>query len=217
MDENNKSVQEVFEKTHALAHALLDSDVYQAMKTAEEQAMVDPDAGKTFVNWGTADFADSEKDIPEYDGNYVAAEDDKLTISLSKNTAADSAGYDSSVTFGKVYEGDFTLEFTLTYLSVDHTGLRYVMFTAGGYGIAYCPYCEKIHFYRGEEYHGDGLIEEPEFKGVTQFRFRIVAENGKLNVKVNDTAFTEQDYTETETVFGFKAQFLVENCFSETN
>ena len=45
MDENNKSVQEVFEKTHALAHALLD-DVYQAMKTAAEQAMVDPDAGK---------------------------------------------------------------------------------------------------------------------------------------------------------------------------
>ena len=181
---------------------------FKAEGTVKEEPVipVDPDAGKTFVNWGTADFADSEKDIPEYDGNYVAAEDDKLTISLSKNTAADSAGYDSSVTFGKVYEGDFTLEFTLTYLSVDHTGLRYVMFTAGGYGIAYCPYCEKIHFYRGEEYHGDGLIEEPEFKGVTQFRFRIVAENGKLNVKVNDTAFTEQDYTETETVFGFKAR-----------
>ena len=167
---------------------------------------VDPDAGKTFVNWGASDFADSVKNVPEYDGNFIAAEEDKLTISLSKNTAADSADYDSSVTFGKVYEGDFTLEFTLNYLSADHTGLRYVMFTAGGYGIAYCPYCEKIHFYRGEEYHGDGLIEEPEFKGVTQFRFRIVAENGKLNVKVNDTAFTEQDYTETETSFGFKAR-----------
>ena len=51
MDENNKSVQEVFEKTHALAHALLDSDVYQAMKTAEEQAMVDPDAGKAMTEY----------------------------------------------------------------------------------------------------------------------------------------------------------------------
>ena len=51
MDENNKSVQEVFEKTHALAHALLDSDVYQAMKTAEEQAMVDPAAGKAMTEY----------------------------------------------------------------------------------------------------------------------------------------------------------------------
>lgn len=46
MEEMNKSVQEVFERTHALAHALLDSDIYQAMKAAEEEAMADAEAGK---------------------------------------------------------------------------------------------------------------------------------------------------------------------------
>ena len=34
MESMSKSVQDVFEKTHALAHALLDSDIYQAMKSS---------------------------------------------------------------------------------------------------------------------------------------------------------------------------------------
>lgn len=173
-----------------------------------KEVIVDPDEGKTFVEWTGGDFDDSVKYVPEYDGNSITVEDDKLKISLSKDTNTDSDAYDSSVVFNKVYEGDFTLEFTLNYLSTtsDYSGLRYVMFTVGGFGIAYCPYCEKIHFYKDAKYHGDGLIEELEFKGVTEFRFRVVVENGKLSVKVNDTLFTEQTYTEQETELGFNAR-----------
>lgn len=173
-----------------------------------KEVIVDPDEGKTFVEWTGGDFDDSVKYVPEYDGNSITVADDKLKISLSKDTNKDSDAYDSSVTFNKVYEGDFTLEFTLNYLSTtsDYSGLRYVMFTVGGYGIAYCPFCEKIHFYKDAKYHGDGLIEEPEFKGVTEFRFRVVVENGKLSVKVNDILFTEQTYTAQETELGFNAR-----------
>lgn len=189
-------------KAHRVTAEIVD---FKTQGTVKE-VIVDPDEGKTFVNWTTEDFDDSEKYVPDYDGNSITAENDKLTISLSKDTDQNSSAYDSSVAFKKVYEGDFTLEFTLKYLSADHTGLRYVMFTVGGYGVAYCPYCEKIHFYNGTEYHGDGLIEEPEFKGVTEFRFRVVVENGKLNVKVNETSLTEQTYTEQETALGFNAR-----------
>ena len=189
-------------KAHRVTAEIVD---FKTQGTVKE-VIVDPDEGKTFVNWTTEDFDDSEKHVPDYDGNSITAENDKLTISLSKDTDQNSSAYDSSVAFKKVYEGDFTLEFTLKYLSADHTGLRYVMFTVGGYGVAYCPYCEKIHFYNGTEYHGDGLIEEPEFKGVTEFRFRVVVENGKLNVKVNETSLTEQTYTEQETALGFNAR-----------
>lgn len=192
-------------KAHRVTAEIVDFKTQGTVKVIP----VDPDAGKTFVDWTTEDFEDSEKHVPDYDGNSITAADDKLTIFLSKDTDQNSSAYDSSVTFNKVYEGDFTLEFTLKYLSDDHTGLRYVMFTLGGYGIAYCPYCEKIHFYNGTEYHGDGLIEEPLFQGVTEFRFRIVAENGKLSVKVNDISFTEQTYTEQETSFGFNARRTV--------
>ncbi len=171
-----------------------------------KEVIVDPDEGKTFVEWTGEDFDDSVKYVPEYDGNSITVDGDKLKISLSKDTNKDSDAYDSSVTFNKVYEGDFTLEFTLNYLSVDHTEDRYVMLTVGGFGVAYCPRCEKIHFYKDAKYHGDGLIEEPEFKGVTEFRFRIVVENGKLSVKVNDTLFTEQTYTAQETELGFNAR-----------
>ena len=69
MDENNKSVQEVFEKTHALAHALLDSDVYQAMKTAEEQAMVDPDAGKAMTEY--LEHKSAVEELLAQDGYYA--------------------------------------------------------------------------------------------------------------------------------------------------
>jgi cell fate (sporulation/competence/biofilm development) regulator YlbF (YheA/YmcA/DUF963 family) len=51
MEQNNKGVQDVFEKTHALAHALLDSDIYQAMKAAEEAAMADPEAGQCMTEY----------------------------------------------------------------------------------------------------------------------------------------------------------------------
>ena len=83
-----------------------------------KEVIVDPDEGKTFVNWTTEDFDDSEKHVPDYDGNSITAENDKLTISLSKDTDQNSSAYDSSVAFKKVYEGDFTLEFTLKYLLI---------------------------------------------------------------------------------------------------
>lgn len=51
MEEMNKSVQEVFEKTHELAHALLNSDIYQAMKAAEQEAMTDAEAGKAMTEY----------------------------------------------------------------------------------------------------------------------------------------------------------------------
>lgn len=189
-------------KAHRVTAEVVDLKTQGTVK----EIPVNPDDGKTFVEWTGEDFDDSVKHVPDYDGNSITVADDKLTISLSKDTDQNSSAYDSSVVFNKVYEGDFTLEFTLKYLSADHAGLRYVMFMVGGYGIAYCPYCEKIHFYKGTQYHGDGLIEEPEFKGVTEFRFRVVVENGKLGVKVNDASFTAQDYAEQETAFGFNAR-----------
>ena len=51
MESMSKSVQDVFEKTHALAHALLDSDIYQAMKAAEEEALADAEAGQAMSEY----------------------------------------------------------------------------------------------------------------------------------------------------------------------
>lgn len=46
MEQIGQDVKDVFEKTHALAHALLASDAYQAMRAAEAEAMADEEAGR---------------------------------------------------------------------------------------------------------------------------------------------------------------------------
>ena len=44
MEQMNQDVKEVFEKTHALAHALLNSEIYREMRQAEAEAMSDAEA-----------------------------------------------------------------------------------------------------------------------------------------------------------------------------
>ncbi len=173
-------------------------------------APVDPDEGKVFVNWGSEDFADSVIRVPEYEGNAITTDGDKVNVNLSVSTVANTDAYDSSITFNKKYQGDYTLEFTMEYISTSHKDLRYAMFVAGEYGIAYCPYCEKVHVYKGEEYHvGENLLKETEFKNVTEFRFRIVAQGNKITLKVNDTELGTYEKTEDETIFAIKGRRTV--------
>ena len=173
-------------------------------------APVDPDEGKVFVNWGSEEFADSVINVPEYEDNSISTDGDKVSVNLSVSTAAATDAYDSSITFNKKYQGDYTLEFTMEYLSTSHTNLRYAMFIVGEYGIAYCPYCEKIHVYNGEEYHvGENLLRETEFKNVTEFRFRIVALGNKITLKVNDTELGTYEKTQDQTIFAIKGRRTV--------
>ncbi len=44
MEQMNQDVKEVFAKTHALAHALLNSEIYREMRQAEAEAMSDAEA-----------------------------------------------------------------------------------------------------------------------------------------------------------------------------
>ena len=170
-------------------------------------APVDPDAGKVFVNWTSKDYADSVINVPAYGENAVTTTNDKLNVSLSADTDANTDAYDASVVFGKKYDGDYTIEFTMEYLSVTHTNLRYLSFVAGEYTLTYCPYCEKLHVYKGEGYHvGENLVKEIEFKNVTEFRFRIVAEGSKITVKVNDTDVGDFEKKESVTEFAVKAR-----------
>lgn len=88
--------------------------------------------------------------LPKYDGNAVTFDDDKIIFALSKDTPESSADYDTSVTLGKTYRGDFRIDFDLTYGDLTgYTQTRFLEIQLGGVSFAVKPSEEKVLAMRG--------------------------------------------------------------------
>ncbi len=88
--------------------------------------------------------------VPEYEGNTVSFDDDKITFALSKDTPEASPDYDASVTLGKTYRGDFQIDFDLNYGDLTgYTQTRFLEIQLGGVSFVIKPSEEKVLAMRG--------------------------------------------------------------------
>lgn len=78
MEQMNQDVKEVFEKTHALAHALLNSEIYREMRQAEAEAMSDAEAATAM-----GEYLEHKTALEE-----LLAQDDPDAAKMSEHSSA---------------------------------------------------------------------------------------------------------------------------------
>ncbi len=98
--------------------------------------------------YDSAKLRESAVTCPEYSGNSISLENDKIKFTLSQDTAATTTDYDATVTLGTAYKGNFEVNFDLTY-EVGHTQKRFIAITIGGVTFRIEPSEEKVIAYRG--------------------------------------------------------------------
>lgn len=147
---------------------------------------------------------DSTVTVPEYTGNSVSLENDKIKFVLSNDTAHDSAAYDAQVVLNKKHKGDFEISFDLTY-ETGHTQTRFLAISIGGVTYKIDPSNEKVFAYRGEYNNPTSTTyETAQNASYMSGKFTIKLENGNLRFY----------HGETQLVIGDNSDFYFNNIDS---
>lgn len=127
--------------------------------------------------YDSAKLQDSDVIVPEYSGNAVSLENDKVQFTLSNDTSPESEDYDAQVILNTYHKGSFEITFDLTH-ETGHTQTRFLAISIGGVTFMIKPSEEKVFAYRGE-------YNEP-----TNWRYSTVQNavymNGKITIRLEN-------------------------------
>lgn len=164
-------------------------------------------ARSTAEVWTRELYEDAAINVPSGQPDAVSFTDaPSCRVTLSPDTTPGDSSGNATIAFNRAYKGDFTLEFTYTYLSAEHTRLRYFLFTVGNaYSFSHVASNAAVYLTEGTNTTSGTSVSmsDDQLNGAV-IRFEV--KSNKLTMFLNGTQFgTEQDYASAVTTFSITA------------